>query len=96
MCGRAKLLVSAVARSTPPLGFFLTSMKRILIVIALLMNVNSYARTDATAAFTSIDGKVFRSDKNEVIENAYILLMQEKECRVEAQHFDTRTNSEGK
>ena len=71
-------------------------MKRILIVIALLLTVNSYARTDATRTFASVSGKVFRSDKNEAIENAYIFLRQETERRVEAQHFDTRTDSEGK
>ena len=51
------------------------------------------------SCFGSREVTVFRrgdSDKIEAVENAYVLLTQEKERRVEAQHFDTRTDSEGK
>jgi len=70
-------------------------MKHVSIIVAVLFSLNSCATTHA-ATFTTMDGKVLRSDRNEAIENAYILLMQETERRVEAQHFDTRTDSEGK
>ena len=71
-------------------------MRRISIAITLLLVLNCYSQTDSTVTFTNIAGKVLRSDRNQIIENAYILLMQEKERRVEAEHFDTRTDSEGK
>jgi hypothetical protein len=44
----------------------------------------------------TLTGKIFRSDTNVPISNSYILLMQETEKPVDAQHFDTRTDDNGK
>jgi hypothetical protein len=43
----------------------------------------------------TIKGKVFRSDSNEAISNAYILLMREKDPPVQIEHFDVRTDEKG-
>jgi len=70
-------------------------MKHVSIGVAVLMLLNCYAATDATVTSNSLSGKVFRSDRDQAVENAYIMLVQEKEWQV-TQHFDTRTDSEGK
>ncbi len=42
-----------------------------------------------------IKGKVFRSDTNTAISNAYILLMQEKDSPAPAEYFDLRSDEHG-
>ncbi|HBB97013.1 MAG TPA: hypothetical protein DC054_16665 [Blastocatellia bacterium] len=77
-------------------------MKRIPIaVVALLLvtitNIVFRANAQLVASeAATLGGRVFRSDTNVAITNAYILLMQEKERRAEAKHFDIRTDADGK
>ena len=77
-------------------------MKRIPIAIVFLllaMSVNISPRAKAQLATSesgALSGKVFRSDTNVPIDNSYILLMQEKQNRAEAKHFDIRTDTDGK
>jgi hypothetical protein len=82
------------------LGFFTEGfMKHIPIAVVLLLLVtiaNIVSRANAQLAASesaTLCGRVFRSDTNVAIGNAYILLMQEKEKRAEAKHFDTRTDN---
>jgi len=77
-------------------------MKRVLITVVFLFLATSLTISLPANAQRFIpssgtfSGKVFRSDTNVAISNSYILLMQEKEKRVEAQHFDTRTDADGR
>jgi hypothetical protein len=77
-------------------------MKRITIAIIFLLlavTVNISPRASmklATSESGILSGKVFRSDTNGPIDSSYILLMQEKENRAEAEHFDIRTDHDGK
>jgi len=76
-------------------------MKRVTIAIALILLTTSVAtmpRVNGQRVISNpgtLKGKVFRSDTNVPISNSYILLIQETEKSVDAQHFDTRTNDEG-
>jgi hypothetical protein len=45
---------------------------------------------------TTIKGKVFRSDSSQAISNSYVLLEQEKDSPAQAEHFDLRTDKDGK
>src|SRR5437773_8465794 len=78
------------------------SMKRIPIAVGLLLftvivNVSPRAQSQlANSESGTLSGKVFRSDTNVAIDNSYILLMEEKEARAEAKHFDMRTDADGK
>ena len=65
------------------------------LAISLTISVPANAERFISGSGT-FSGKVFRSDTNVAISNSYILLMQEKEKRVEAQHFDTRTDADGR
>jgi hypothetical protein len=77
-------------------------MKRIpiaLVVLLLFTVATIVSRPSAELAISgsaSLAGQVIRSDTNVAIGNAYILLMQEKEKRAEAKHFDIRTDADGK
>src|SRR6266404_9228342 len=77
-------------------------MKRIPIAIVFLLlamsvNISHRAKAQlATSESGALSGKVFRSDTNVPIDNSYILLMQEKQTRAEANHFDIRTDPDGK
>jgi hypothetical protein len=76
-------------------------MKRVTITVLLVLLATSFTimlPLNAQRAISNpgtLTGKIFRSDTNVPISNSYILLMQETEKRVEAQHFDTRTDDNG-
>jgi len=61
--------------------------------VTISVPANAQRFISGSGAFS---GKVFRSDTNMAISNSYILLMQEKEKGVEPQHFDTRTDADGR
>jgi len=91
------------ARLTQPLGFLpWDEMKRVPIVVALILlatSVTTMPPVNCQRVISNtgtLNGKVFRSDTNVPISNSYILLMQETEKPVDAQHFDTRTDDKGK
>jgi hypothetical protein len=67
----------------------------ILLAMSLTISVPANAQRFISSSGT-FSGKVFRSDTNVAMSNSYILLMQEKEKPVEAQHFDTRTDADGR
>jgi hypothetical protein len=67
----------------------------IIVLAAGLTVLGAHAHAVSSSSVT-LTGKVVRSDTNAAVDNAYILLMQETEKRVEAQHFDTRTNADGR
>jgi len=99
-------LIESKAECKPPrpinstVGFLRLNgiMKRIpigIVFLLLAMSVNISPRAKAQLT-TSLGGKVFRSDTNMPINNSYILLMQERQNRAEAEHFDIRTGTDGK
>jgi hypothetical protein len=69
----------------------------VFILLAMSLTISAPANAGRFISRSgTFSGEVFRSDKNVAISNSYILLMQEKEKRVEAQHFDTRTDATGR
>ena len=76
-------------------------MKRVPIAVALILlaaSVTTMPPVNGQRVISNpgtLNGKVFRSDTNVPISNSYILLMQETEKPIDAQHFDTRTDDKG-
>lgn len=74
-----------------------TSIAVVVLVLVTMPNIVSRSNAQIAASESAtLGGRVFRSDTNATTGNAYILLMQEKEKRAEAKHFDIRTNADGK
>ena len=73
----------------------LTAARILVIVAALLVMLTTASLAGDQPKTTSMKGKVFRSDTNQPIANAQIVLLDEKKCDKQDNSIDTKTDDQG-